>query len=114
MNTPLHTAGQVADHLEALARHTCQPDTVADPADLARLLAELTRAADCLPQLLTQLVRWIDCLHTHGRLTADDSTPGEHVTAARAALRAAARAAQQLATGTDNAHQHTAQLALAR
>jgi hypothetical protein len=84
-----------------------------EPAELSRLLAELTTMASGLPQLLDQLHRWLRHEHDAARLRADDTDPGEPVSRAAAQLTRAGQTAQNLTAALDTAHQHLAHLATA-
>ena len=82
-----------------------------EPAELSRLLAELTTMASGLPQLLDQLHRWLRHEHDADRLRADDADPAEHVSRAAAHLTRAGHTAHDLTAALDTAHQHLAHLA---
>jgi len=117
---------QPAPHAAVLAEHATQTirdlnhltrfhDALTEPADLNRLLAELAAMTNGLPQLLSQLNRWLVHEHDASQLRTDTNTnPCELVSAAATELTRAGHAAHHLATVLDTAHEHLAHLATTR
>ena len=107
----LELAEQAAEALRELNHRTRDPRAFTGPAELYRLVGELTLLAGGLPQLLDQLDRWLRAEHDVGRVRADTCTdPGRIVAAAGAELADAGAAAHDLAHVLDAARQHLAQL----
>jgi hypothetical protein len=81
-----------------------------DPATVYAVLGQLAAATHRLPQLCTQLARWLDAENTAGRLACtDDGLPGAmyHLVAR---LENATRYAGLLGGALDDAQQTTARL----
>ena len=108
----LQLAEHAAETVRDLNHLTRGQHAFAEPAELARLLAELTTMASGLPQLLGQLDRWLRHEHHAGRVRADSDTDPDHILSRAAAqLTCGRHAAHDLAAALDTAHQHLAQLA---
>jgi hypothetical protein len=111
----LQLADGAAEAVRGLIHLTRFPDAIADPAELSRLLAELTTLTSRLPQLLDQLHRWLRREHDAARVQADTGTdPDELVRLAAAELTRANLSAHHLAATLDTAHQHVAHLTTAQ
>jgi hypothetical protein len=129
--SPALLAEQAADAVRAL-NHLTRPAAaeLTGPGDVYDLLAALAAMSCQLPQLLTQLGRWLDTEHAASRLqlagnpcarttdavttdavTTYDVTTDDVITAARACLTQAADAAEHLERALDAAQQHVADLA---
>lgn len=109
-----HLGEQAAAAIRELNHRTRHHDTLADPAELSWLLADLAATAHRLPQLLDQLRAWLHHEHDTNSLRADtDTDPADLVALTDTQLGCAGRHARQLAAAIDTAHQHTAHLATA-
>ena len=75
-----------------------------------RVLGELATAANRLPQLLSQLARWLDEENTAGRLADDHDLPGAMAYARARLDQNAPRYAALLGGALDDAQQATAGL----
>jgi hypothetical protein len=105
---------QAAETIRELNHHTRDLEAFTDLTELCWLLADLNTTAQRMPQLLTQLDRWLTHRHRDTPLRTDNNDcPGELVAAVADALTHAARHAHQLAAHIDTAHQHAAHLATA-
>lgn len=108
-------AEQAAEAIRGLNHRTRGRHAFVDPAELARLLAELTIMANGLPQLLDQLDRWLRGEQDAAQLCSDtDTHPDELVCIATGRLSHASHNARQLSAALDTAHQHVAHLATTR
>lgn len=121
-NTEDITLAELADQAAQVVRllnHRTHPGIsgLADPADAAEITAALATMTARLPQLLGQLVGWLEHEHRHGRLRVDDLTPqpdtAQTVHAVTDTLQHATRYLQRVAAELDSAHQHAAHLATA-
>ena len=84
---------------------------LSEPATVYRVLGELATAANRLPQLLTQLARWLDAENTAGRLAHDSgSLPGAMAYVMARLDQNAPRYAALLGSALDDAQQATAGL----
>ena len=111
---PLQLAEHATTTIRDLIYQTRGQHAFADPAELSRLLAEVTVTVSSLPPLLNQLHYWLCQEHDAARLQADtDNDPDQIVLASAAELTHATRTARDLALALDTAHQHLAQLATA-
>ena len=107
----LQLAEDAAEAIRALCHRTRGQHALVDPAELSRLLAELSTMTSRLPQLLDQLHRWLRHQHDTGRVRADtDADPDQLVCQAAAQLTGASHSAHRLAGTLDTAHQHVAHL----
>lgn len=111
-SSPAQLGWQAADAIRTL-NHRTHPPTATDPAEVCQLLAALAATAHRLPQLLTQLTRWLQTEQAADRLRADTlgADPGEITAAAAHHLTHAAHTATRLSDALDDAHQHLAHLA---
>ena len=105
-------AEHAAETIRGLNHLTRGPHAFAEPAELSRLLAELTVMTSGLPQLLDQLHYWLCHEHHAARLQADTDTD-QLVRLAAAELTHAGHTAHHLTAALDAAHQHAAHLATA-
>ena len=99
-----------AEAIRALNHATFPQAALSEPGTVYRVLGELATAANRLPQLCSQLARWLDAEHTAGRLAhTKGDVPGalRHVTAR---LEDATRYAGLLGGALDDAQQATAGL----
>lgn len=121
-NTDHVAVGDLADqaaHTIRLLNHRTHPATggLADPADTAEIIAALTGMASLLPQLLGQLIHWLEHQHNRARLRVDalaplpDPAPTVH--ALTGSLQHAIHHIQHAAEELGTAHQHAAHLATA-
>ena len=98
-----------AEAIRALNHATFPRAALSEPATVYRVLGELATAANRLPQLCSQLARWLDEENTAGRLADDHDLPGAmHYVMAR--LENAPRYAALLGGALDDAQQATAGL----
>ena len=105
-------AEHAAKTIRGLNHLTRGPHAFAEPAELSRLLAELTVMTSGLPQLLNQLHNWLCHEHDAARLKADTDTD-QLVRLAAVELTHAGHTAHHLTAALDAAHQHAAHLATA-
>jgi hypothetical protein len=99
-----------AEAIRAL-NHATIPHALTEPATVYRVLGELATAAHRLPQLCSQLARWLDAENTAGRLAHDSGALPRALHEATASLGVlAASDAAQLAGALDRAQQATAGL----
>jgi len=98
-----------AEAIRALNHATFPGAALSEPATVYRVLGELAIAANRLPQLLTQLARWLDAEKTAGRL-AHDSGSLDALYRVLARLDEATRWAGLLGGALDDAQQATAGL----
>jgi hypothetical protein len=106
---PLALARTAAEAIRALNHATLGGGGLAQPADAYQLLGELSLAASRLPQLLTQVGRWLDGALTAGQLGCDDATdPTIAVSGAWMSLFDACAVAADLACDLDDAQQQLA------
>ena len=100
-----------AEAIRALNHTTFPPAGPAEPATVHRMLGELATAAHRLPQLLSQLARWLIEENTAGHLAHDrDRLPGALHDALASLDRDAAPHVAALAGALDRAQQATAGL----
>ena len=101
-----HTA---AETIRALNHATLSGGGLAQPADAYQLLGELSLAASRLPQLLTQVERWLEGALAAGQLGCDDRTdPAVAVSGAQTYMTDARTTAAALARDLDYAQQQIA------
>lgn len=110
--TPLvGTAETAVMIIHELNRRTRDEQAITEPAELAQLLAGLTALAAGLPQLLSQLERWLADRHARQQIHATgDLATDDLVAAASCHLSRARRNAHDLTATLDAAHQHTTDL----
>jgi hypothetical protein len=65
-----------AEAIRALNHATITPAGLSEPATVNRVLGQLATAAHRLPQLCSQLARWLEQENTAGRLAGDRDLPG--------------------------------------
>lgn len=107
----LELADRAAEAMRELNHRTRRPGAVSGPAELYRLVGELTMLAGRLPQLLGQLDRWLQAERDAGRLRADTGAgAGWVVVAAGADLADAGGAAHEMARALKAALAHLAHL----
>jgi hypothetical protein len=113
-SSPAQLGWQAAEAIRTL-NHRTHPPTLADPAEICQLLAALAAIAYRLPQLLTQLSRWLHAEQAADRLRADTpaADPAEITATAAHELTCAGLTANRLGDALDSAHQHLAHLAAA-
>ncbi len=100
-----------AEAVRGLNHQTLGRHILSEPAELARIVAELATMAQRLPQLLRQLSSWLNAEHDAGRIGSDDDLDAARVVdGAAAELAAARRTAHQLGQFLDSAHQQLAHL----
>lgn len=111
-------ADQAANAVRVL-NHRTRPaiGDLADPSEVAQIIAALADLASMLPQLLDQLAGWLQHQHSHDRLRVDAlaplPNPAQTAHALTDNLRHAAQSAQRTALDLDTAHEHAAHLATA-
>ena len=102
-----------------LLNHRTRPGTsgLADPSEVAEIIAALAAMTARLPQLLGQLAGWLAHEHHHGRFRVDNLAPLPDSTQTLQALtdnlHHAIRSSQRSSERLDTAHQHAAHLATA-
>ena len=102
-------AHAVAESVRSLNHATLGGGGLAQPADAYQVLGELALAASRLPQLLTQVGRWLNVALASGELGCDDGTdPAIAVSEAWMFLSDARTAAAALARDLDHAQQQLA------
>ena len=107
----LELAERAAEAVRELNHRTRDFGAFSGPAELYRLVGELTVLAGGLPQLLSQLDRWLKTERDAGRLRADIGTgAGRIVVAAGADLADAGGAAHEMARALNAALAHLAHL----
>ena len=100
-----------AEAVRALNHATIPHAALTEPATVYRVLGELATAAHRLPQLCSQLARWLEQENTAGRLAHDTGTLPRALHDATASLGVlAASDAAQLADALDRAQHATAGL----
>ena len=99
-----------AEAIRALNHATFPRAGLSEPATVHRVLGELATAANRLPQLCSQLARWLDAENTAGRLTHDTGLMPAPVHFVMARLENASRYAGLLGGALDDAQQATAGL----
>ena len=100
-----------AEAIRALNHATFPRAALSEPGTVYRVLGELATAANRLPQLLTQLARWLDEENTAGRLAHDSGSLPDAMQYVRARLdQNAPRYAALLGGALDDAQQATAGL----
>ena len=101
-----------AEAIRALNHATFPPAAgLSDPATVNRVVGQLATAAHRLPQLCSQLARWLEQENTAGRLAHDTGTLPRALHDAKASLGVlAASDAAQLAGALDRAQHATAGL----
>jgi hypothetical protein len=100
-----------AEAVRVLNHATIGPAGLSEPGTVYRVLGELATAANRLPQLLTQLARWLDAENTAGRLAHDSgSLPGAMAYVMARLDQNAPRYAALLGGALDDAQQATAGL----
>jgi len=105
----LALARTAAETIRALNHTTLGGGGLAQPADAYQLLGELSLAASRLPQLLTQVGRWLDRALAAGQLGCDDRTdPAIAVSGAQTYMTDARTTAATLARDLDYAQQQIA------
>lgn len=105
----LALARTAAETIRALNHATLGGDGLAQPADAYQLLGELSLASSRLPQLLTQVGRWLDRALAAGQLGCDDRTdPAIAVSEAQTYMTNARTTAAALARDLDYAQQQLA------
>ena len=113
--SPEPTIGQLAEQAAQAVRalnHLTRPgtDALAHPAEAGDLAAALCCLTGRLPQLLSQLNRWLVSQQQAGHLRVDTSSPlpepAAAVHAVTGQLTQAALNAQQASDALDTAHQH--------
>lgn len=108
-NASLALARTAAETIRALNHATLGGSGLDQPADAYQLLGELSLAASRLPQLLTQVGRWLDGALAAGQLGCDDRTdPAIAVSGAQTHMTAARNTAAALARDLDYAQQQIA------
>lgn len=120
---PEHIAvGQLADqaaHAIRILNHRTRPDAggLTDPLDTTEIIAALATTAGMLPQLLSQLARWLHHEQHNNRLRVDALAPlpdpAQTMHALTGSLQHAIHCIQRAAEQLDTAHQHAAHLAAA-
>lgn len=112
-SSPAQLGWQAAEAIRTLNHHT-HPPTLADPAEVCQLLAALATIAYRLPQLLSQLSRWLQTEQATDRLRADTpaADPAEITATTAHELTRAGLTANRLGDALDSAHQHLAHLAV--
>src|SRR5271166_4019354 len=98
-----------AEAIRALNHATFPRAALSEPGTVYRVLGELATAANRLPQLLTQLARFLDEENTAGRLADDHDLPSA-LYRVLARLDEATRYAALLGGALDDAQQATAGL----
>jgi hypothetical protein len=98
-----------AEAIRALNHATFPYAGLSEPATVYRVLGELATAANRLPQLLSQLARWLAEENTAGRLADDRDLPGA-LYRVLARLDEATRWTGLLGGALDDAQQATARL----
>jgi len=98
-----------AEAVRALNHATFPRAALSEPATVYRLLGELATAAHRLPQLCSQLARWLDAENTAGRL-ADDHDLQSALYRVLARLDETTRWAGLLGSALDDAQQATSGL----
>ena len=99
-----------AEAVRALNHATFPRATLSEPGTVYRVLGELATAANRLPQLATQLARWLDEENTAGRLAHDPAPARRHGLRHGPARPEAPRYAALLGGALDDAQQATAGL----
>jgi hypothetical protein len=112
-SSPAQLGWQAAEAIRTL-NHRTHPPTLADPAEVCQLLAGLATIAYGLPQLLSQLSRWLQTEQATDRLRADTpaADPAEITASTAHELTRAGLTANRLGDALDSAHQHLAHLAV--
>ena len=109
-------ADQAADAVRLL-NHRTRPGIgyLAEPSEVAAIIAALASITGMLPQLFGQLSHWLAREHHDGRLRVDDLAPlpdpAQTVHALTANLQHAARCVQHARAELETAHEHAAHLA---
>lgn len=107
----LELAERAAEAVRGLNHLTRDFGALSGPAELYRLVGELTVLVGRLPQLLSQLDRWLQTERDAGRLRADTGTgAGRIVVAAGTDLADAGGAAHEMARALNAALAHLAHL----
>lgn len=107
-------AASTSDAVRELNHLTQHRDALRSPAEVDRVVAELSAMAARLPQLLRQLGGWLNAEQDDGRVRSDNpAAPGLIISWADSGLLAAARAADALGVELDAAHQHLSHLGAA-
>lgn len=111
-SSPAQLGWQAAEAIRTL-NHRTHPPTTADPTEVYELLAALAAMAYRLPQLLSQLSRWLQTEHAAGKLRADTpaADPTEITASTAHELTRAGVTANRLGDALDSAHQYLAHLA---
>ena len=105
----LALARTAARAVRSLNHATLGGDGLAQPADAYELIGEMSLAAAGLPQLLSQVGRWLAAALAAGRLGCDDGTePAAAVSGAWLFLSDARACAAALARDLDSAQQQLA------
>ena len=99
-----------AEAVRALNHATFPRAALSEPGTVYRVLGELATAANRLPQLLTQLARWLAEENTAGRLADDHDLPGAMAYVMARLDQNAPRYAALLGGALDDAQQATAGL----
>jgi hypothetical protein len=110
---------QLAETFAELARvmnhQTMHHEALAEPSDADRVVRELSSAAERLPQLLSQIGRWLDLEAAADRITVPSGryqgNPPLAVAAARIRLERAGQIAAELQEALDDAASVTSTLA---
>jgi hypothetical protein len=111
MTDHLDLADRAAQHIRELNHRTRGPDAFTGPAQLYRLVADLSLLTGMLPQLLGQLEDWLHTEHDADRVRSDNrGDPGPVVCAATTYLADAGDTAHELADLLNSAQQHLAHL----
>jgi hypothetical protein len=99
-----------AEAIRALNHATFPRAALSEPATVYRVLGELATTAHRLPQLCSQLARWLDEENTAGRLAHDSGSLPDALYRVLARLDEATRWAGLLGGALDDAQQATAGL----
>ena len=109
-NTITALAQITAEAIRALNHATISHAALTEPATVNRVLAELATAAHRLPQLCSQLARWLERENTAGRLAHDTGLMPAPVHFVLARLDEASQYAVLLGGALDECQQATAGL----
>jgi hypothetical protein len=106
------TATSVAEGVRALQDLTLGPaDELANPADVADVIASLSLAVSLMPQLFGQLAAFLEVENVKGAVShRRGSGPAERVRAVSDALHRAGLDAEAMAAALDAAHEACAEL----
>ena len=99
-----------AEAIRALNHATFPHAALSEPGTVYRVLGELATAANRLPQLCSQLARWLAEENTAGRLADDHDLPGAMANVMARLDQNAPRYAALLGGALDDAQQATAGL----